>query len=232
MSQPSPDSPVLPIVRISPEGERLLRDEEELSRAIAQFAFSGEGHKTRVPGTFLLGAGRYSFTFRFRDIVALKISTPYTSQDSFNAGKPLQAEDLAMQFDVLSALGEHLDGNAEDVSTPEQYFALETPEQLRMLGAEYMAGWTAIENRTRIEYGNVDDITDSDRTRLDSLISLYRDRIIRSIGGFGLAHHLNDLALNKDDGVHGGNILVPDDQPFDPFLPLCIIDQPAPHLKK
>lgn len=228
MSAYFPETTTLPIVRISPEGEALLRHNPAFCRALSLYALSPHAYTTRVPEARLLGAGRFSFTFEVGG-AAIKFSSPYSSRDSFDhGGKPFPAEDLALQYDVLYALGEHLAGRPEGVTTPEQYLALRTADDTRLLGQEYMNRWRAVEARTIDEFGDPTSVTLADERRVASLATAYRRRLREAVRDFKLRVHLNDLSFHRKSGIHGGNILVPDGEPLDASTPLCIIDQPAP----
>ncbi len=211
----------------TPVGDELLANNEVLQTAMGLFAAAQEPHKAHVPGSRLLGAGEFGFTFEIGGI-AVKISSPTSSQKSFDLGRPLPPEDLRKQFLTLAALREHLQGKEEGIVTPEQYFVATTPYKAFILAQEYMNGWVSYEDRTSQVFGPAVETNATDRQEIAQVSAGIRQRIFRALGGFALINNINDLALHKESGVHGGNLLVPETANFDTNMPLCIIDQPAP----
>ncbi|HKX72803.1 MAG TPA: hypothetical protein VJM32_02225 [Candidatus Saccharimonadales bacterium] len=219
------------IVGSSERGRQLLRERQPLRHALSLFVAAPEAHKVPVPGSRVLGAGRYGYTFAI-DNMAVKVTTPTSSQESFDLRRPLPPEDLTQQFEVLGALHEFLDGEPEGITAPEQFFVAHTPNDAYILGQQYMDGWVSVEDQTDRVYGWSDPDDEGIRLEVRKWTSALRERLTRGLGGFAYLHRLDDLAFHKPSGVHGGNLLVPESDTLDPDTPLCIIDQPGHNLRR
>lgn len=209
----------------TPAGETLLEQNSALRGAMGQYVEAPDAHLERVPGTRLLGAGKYSFTFALNGELAIKISGPRTSQMAHEKKRSFWPEDLGEQFAVLSALRKHGRLARENITVPEQYFVAHSPHDNFILAQEYMEGWESIFKRTEREYGGRED-DPAAHEEVGAWTAVFRRRLQNGIEGFELAHRLNDLALQHDKGIHAGNILIPVDAELGETTPLCVIDQP------
>jgi hypothetical protein len=215
-------------------GRELLANSDQLQEAIRLFAEADEPHKARIPGARVLGAGRYGFTFHI-DNMAVKVTSPTSSQESFDKKKPMPPEDLRAQYVVLGALWEHLQQRKEDVTTPEQFFVSHTPTNAFILGQEYMEGWVPVEDRTVLIYGEAgEDEAEyaAVKREIKKLTDAMRQRLTIALGGFALIDRIDDLGIDRSSGIHGGNLLVPAEADLNYDTPLCIIDQPGHELRK
>lgn len=211
-------------------GRELLRTRQPLRHALGLFVAAPEAHKVPVPGAYVLGAGRYGYTLAV-DGIAVKITTPTSSQESFDRGVPLPPEDLTRQFEVMGELHNYLDGEPEGVTAPEQFFVAHTPKDAYILGQQLMHGWVTVEEQTDIVHGWTDPEDEAATLEIRRWTAALRARLQRALGGFAYLHMLDDLAFHKSSGVHAGNLLVPRQESLNPDTPLCIIDQPGHELR-
>lgn len=213
------------IKAVTEMGERLLEESPTLQGAMDAYLDAPEAQKRYVPGARLLGSGKYSFTFAFEERLALKISGPYTNKAARQSRVPTKPENLAEQFVVMTALREHPGLGRNDIVAPEQFFVAYSPHDNYILGQEFMAGWQPLEDRTyHVYYERWEDPTLRDE--ISAWTAVLRERVCQSLEGFELAHRINDIGLERDFGIHAGNLLVPVDAALGPDTPLCIIDQP------
>ncbi|HEU5121632.1 MAG TPA: hypothetical protein VFT59_02205 [Candidatus Saccharimonadales bacterium] len=214
----------------TPEGERLLEESLRLQEVMDEYIVaSPEAHRASIPGTCLLGAGKYSFTFGLRIApgheVAVKISEPTSSQEAYDKDIMLAPEDLREQFTVMSAVKTHLEGKAEGITAPNQYFVSYLPGNTFVLVHELMSGWVSLNDKSDEVYGTGPE-SDEVRHAIDRWTDITRARLLHALGDFALKRRLNDLG-GKEGRLHGGNLLVPADAVLDGNTPICIIDQPG-----
>lgn len=212
------------ITASSPEGDDLLEENRFLQDALIEFRDSPEAHRARIPGLRVLGAGKYSFTFSFREMLAIKVSEPTSSQYAYDKKKPAIPEDLGEQFAVLNALRNHVLLQRNNISVPRQYFVAHMPGNKFILGQELMTGWTSIEQRTQSVYENRFDDPEA-KKEVSALVAEIRVRLKDSLSDFAMQDKINDVGL-EGDGVHGGNLLVPEAGELNGYTPITIIDQP------
>lgn len=217
------------IRQASTKGEQFITQNEPLREALAALTSSPRPETERIPGARFLGAGKYSFTYAIEG-TAVKISSPTSSQESFDTKKPAIPEDLELQYEVMSALHSHL-LHKRDITAPEQLFVARTPDNAFILGQELMQDWVSVEGRTLEEYGSFAADDEKVRAEVRAWTEPVRKRLKNALGGFSLKHYINDLGLDKPDGIHGGNLLVPQAIELGKDMPLCIIDQPSNHTK-
>ncbi len=212
------------VTGMTPEGEQRLAESTALREAVEQYVASDEPEKFVPAGGRLLGIGKYSFTFLIEGI-ALKVSSPTSSQKAFDAGRPMQPENLEEQFKVLSELGKHLSCTNEGVVAPGQFFVINSPVGAYILGQQYLEGWVSLERRANQVYGNR-ELTDEEITEAMDMTLALRGRIVCSLAGFSMLASINDLGLHHPVGLHGGNVMVPGNEVLGPNTRVAIIDQP------
>jgi hypothetical protein len=213
------------LVGMTPEGGQKLAGNNALREAVELYVAEDEPEKFAPAGSRMLGIGKHSFTFLVEG-VALKVSSPTSSQKAFDTGQPVDPEDLSEQFTVLAALSVHLRQTSYGVFTPEQYFVVRTPVGAYLLAQEYLEGWTSLEKRASHLYGDR-DLTDADLDEAEEVVAGLRVRVTRALEGFPMRGSINDLGLHHPRGLHGGNLMVPIDEPLRATTKLAIIDQPT-----
>lgn len=206
-----------PIFHFTPEGHELLQESEDLQQALDAF-WDNESPEWAIGGRFI-GTGKYS-SVRLIGGAALKISSPTSSEYSNENGRAARAEHLTAQFNFLRALGTHLQSTDPTICVPRQLFVAHSKFDAYALGQEYMEGWIPVADWADKYYPPEEDAA-------WSLMSKHiKGRIEASVAGNKLRRGLNDLLLDKS-GIHGDNILIPQDAEPAPDTPLCILDQPG-----
>jgi hypothetical protein len=206
-----------PICHFTPEGQTFLQESEDLQQALDAF-WDSESPEWAIGGRFI-GTGKFS-SVRLIGGVALKISSPTSSQYSYENGKATRAERLTAQFSFLRALGTHLQKTDPTIYVPQQFFAAHSKHDAYLLGQEYMEGWMPIADWADKNYPPEEDAAWS------SMSKHIKGRIEAAVAGTKLRRGLNDLRLEKP-GIHGDNILIPQDAEPTGDMPLCILDQPG-----
>jgi hypothetical protein len=213
------------ITASSPEGDKLLEENEFLHDALTEFRDSPEAHRALMPGLRVLGAGKYSFTFALREMLAIKVSEPTSGQYAYDKKQPAMPEDLGEQFAVLSALGKHSRLHRNDIFVPRQYFVAHMPGNKFILGQELMNGWISLGRRTRAVYANRFDDPEV-KEEVGGWVAQIRARLEDGLSNFTMQDKINDVGLDRAIGVHGGNLLVPEGSALNGSIPITIIDQP------
>lgn len=208
---------VEPVCIFTPEGHELLQESEEIQEALDAF-WDNESPEWAIGGRFI-GAGKYS-SVRLIGGAALKISSPTSSEYSNEKGRAARAEHLIAQFNFLQALNTHLQKTDPTICAPKQLFVAHSAHDAYVLGQEYMQGWIPIADWSDKNYPPEED----DAWLLMS--KHIKGRIETAVAGSKLRHGLNDLLLDKS-GIHGDNILIPENALPAPDTPLCILDQPG-----
>lgn len=208
--------PIEAIAHFTPEGHDILRRSEHL-QTIAERFWEVERPEQYIGGIFV-GVGKYSSVSRVED-VALKVSSPTSSESANESGEPRMPENLFSQFRFLSALGAHLEQGDSNIIVPRQFFVMHSTHNGYLLGQQFMEGWEP--------YGdNSYELYEDDPAAFKQLNAHLKARIERAVAGTALRAGLNDLRLD-DKNIHVDNILVPEDVKPSKDMPLCILDQPG-----
>jgi len=117
-------------------------------------------------------------------------------------------------------LKEESDGT---ISIPNQYFALKNISGDYLKAEELMHDWITIS-----EVASNHNLNDDDR---EIFSRTTKSLIIKKIGSTILRLGLNDSGINKNDNLHGGNILIPKSTIDLDNPKICIIDQASKGLK-
>ena len=211
----------------TPKGDALLMENQSLRDAIGVWASAEEPQKARISGIELLGMGRFSFTFAFRNELALKLSGPRTNRESREKKRGCPSEDLSAQFNILSELRRYGRLAKYNITVPEQYFVSLSPINNYILGQELMQGWESIADRTEREY-HLRQLAEPEVVKKEVAVWTSRiyARVVNAIEGFRYLRRLNDLVKEDEKSIHPGNVLIPIGAELDGKMPLCIIDQP------
>jgi hypothetical protein len=201
---------------ITPAGQRYIDADPALQDLIERFWESPEPEM--VLGGVFIGAERYSKVCRVGGL-AIKVSSPTSSRDSDEQGRPLRAENLVNQFNYLTALRQHLQERDPSIVVPEQFFVLRSRHKAYLAGMTHMEDWLPYHTWMPERFG---EVTSEARDFADSI----RQRILNAVHDSPLRDGLTDLKLDRDQ-LHGGNILLPASHGPGPDTPLCIIDQPG-----
>lgn len=205
---------------ITPAGQEHIDASPALQAVIERFWDSPEPEA--VLGGLFIGSERFSKVCRIGGL-AIKVSSPTSSQDTYDTGEPITPENLIDQFNYLTALREHLAKQDTSITVPEQFFVLRSRYNGYLAGMTHMADWLPyrewapqwLPGSETAEHAAAAEFSDS-----------IKQRIRAAVQGTPLWDGLNDLKLHKPQ-IHGGNILLPAEHKPAPDTPLCIIDQPG-----
>lgn len=153
--------------------------------------------------------------------VVMKVSTPTSSRDTYESGKPVPPENLVKQFTFLNELREYLDQRPDsNITAPKQFFVAHSSDDSFLLGQQWMEGWQTFGEWADANYSQAEE------AECAAMVASVKARIIAAVTDKALLEGLNDLHLERDGKINGGNLLVPTGASRDDGLPLCIIDQP------
>lgn len=204
-------------IRFSPEGREIFFGSAAVRQAL-RFFTAYPRPENSLGGRFL-GAGRYSSVQMIGGIV-MKASTPTSSRDAYESGRPVPPEDLVKQFTFLNELRDYLDRTDSGITAPKQYFVAHSASGNYLLGQEWMEGWQTFAEWADMEYSK------DEKKECGEMVEATKARIKAAVAERALLEGLNDLHLDKEGKINGGNLLVPVGAQRDEILPLCIIDQP------
>ncbi len=210
------------------EGYDLLESHLPLQQAVERFLAAEQPE--RAMRARCIGAGRFSYVWLLDGGVVIKISSPTSSMDAHGLGQPLIAEPLTAQFSYLRALREHLERRDPSITTPRQFFVLQSAYGAYLLCQEYMDGWESLGQWVKRVLDPAVVFQDERAILTNPVVRASEDRIRQrlraAVAGTTLRHGLNDLRLDTGP-LHWGNLLVPQTTPADAEPRLCLIDQPG-----
>ncbi len=166
-----------------------------------------------------IGSGNHSIVWNLEN-TAIKLSTYSSGKKTWINNFPQRPENLIDQFHFLNNLDNYLNKTkTQDIVVPKQYFALKNYKNEFLKAEEIMTDWATIAELSKeIKLSNEEHNLAFRKTKI---------RINKLIGSSIIKLGISDAGLEKNDILHGGNILMPRDSLDIDSAKICIIDQPA-----
>ncbi len=197
----------------------LIRNSPEITQSVASFIENTKHPEHSVEGFKHLGTGNHSIVYGFGDI-ALKLSTGFTGKLTYKYGVPIPPENLILQSQFLTTLGNHINrNNISEISVPKQFFAA------RSAGGNFLSIHENLEEKmTMTEWIVEQKLTIPEEIEI---LEATKGRILALLGSYSLKKGLNDLGLEPGASLCSRNIMIPRDTTDPVNAELSIIDQPS-----
>jgi len=197
----------------------LIRNSPEITQSVASFIENTKHPEHSVEGFKHLGTGNHSIVYGFGDI-ALKLSTGFTGKLTYKYGVPIPPENLILQSQFLTTLGNHINrNNISEISVPKQFFAA------RSAGGNFLSLHENLEEKmTMTEWIAEKKLTIPEEIEL---LNATKKRITTQLSSFSLKKGLNDLGLEQGAALSSRNIMIARNTLDPTSAELSIIDQPS-----
>jgi hypothetical protein len=212
----------------TPQGAEWLEENPDFMDLLEAYCSTVDEPETlfNIEGVNHIGWGSNSLVVEYGGL-ALKLSTPSTGRQAWDRGDPVKPEDMIGQLRFLDGLGEHLAKGKSNVSTTEQYLALNGPfGNLRL--EEHKIGYATL-GRTLFDrlHNNKNQ-----RFTIDEEVEIIKkerqaNKIVRTRVGNAVGHTVFALGMDFGRRLHNDNVLVPVGVDIPEDGPLCVIDQPS-----
>jgi hypothetical protein len=197
----------------------LIRNSPVITQSVATFIENPRYPERSVEGFKHLGTGNHSIVYGFGNI-ALKLSTGFTGKLTYKHGVAIPPENLILQSQFLTTLGNHIDkNNISEISTPKQFFAA------RSASGNFLSLHENLEEKmTMTEWMVEKKLTIPEEIEI---LETTKGRILALLGSFSLKKGLNDLGLETGASLSSRNIMISRDTTDPASAELSIIDQPS-----
>ena len=197
----------------------LIRNSPVITQSVATFIENNEYPARSVEGFKHLGTGNHSIVYGCGNI-ALKLSTGFTGKLAYKYGVAIPPENLILQSQFLTTLGNHIDkNNISDISIPKQFFAARTASGNFLSLHENLE-----EKMTMSEWMVENEMTIPEEIEL---LNATKKRITTQLSSFSLKKGLNDLGLEQGAALSSRNIMIARNTLDPTSAELSIIDQPS-----
>ena len=208
----------------SREGIRLIQASKNLGKIAMEFCDYKTNTDRFLTGYPYVGCGNNAVVSNV-DQVAVKVSTIMSGKKNWkHNSSTLRPENLIDQYHFLNYFGKYLEDETDGtIRTPEQFFAIKNFNNEFLKAEELMTDWLTIAEISRNHKLSRDD------NRI--FFNNTKNRINRILGHAAVKIGLSDVGLDKNEILHGGNVMMPKDTTDLDNPKLCLIDQPAKGLQ-
>ena len=208
----------------SHEGIRLIHATENLGKIALEFCDYETDTDMFLKDYRYVGSGNNAGVWDI-DNVAVKVSTRLSGKKSWKHNTSvLRPENLIDQYHFLNYFGKYLEEETDGrIRTPEQFFVIKNFNNEFLKAEELMTDWLTIAEISREH--------ELSRTDHEFFYNKTKNRINRILGHAVVKIGLNDVGLDKNEILHGGNVMMPKDTTDLDNPKICLIDQPAKGLQ-
>ncbi len=207
----------------SGEGIRLIQASKNLGKIALEFCDYKTDTDRFLTGYPYVGSGNNGVVWN-ADNVAVKISNRSSGKKNWKNHTSQKPENLIDQFNFLSIFRKYLENETDGaICTPVQFFALKNNKGEFLKAEELMSDWVTI--------SEVSSNNNLGRNDNEIFLTQTKNRINKILGSSAIKLGLNDVGLDRNDLLHGGNVMMPKNTVNMDSPKICLIDQPAKGLQ-